>query len=123
MTALTIRPLVATDRTGWNPLWQGYLTFYKATLPAGTDDVTFARLTGGVEPMGGFVAERDGQLIGIVHWVTHPPHHLARGRCLLSAGSVHRARGARHRCRARADRGGAADGAGQGVFSRLLADA
>lgn len=71
MTALTIRPLAPSDRAGWDPLWQGYLTFYKATLPAGTDDVTFARLTGGREPMGGFVAERDGALIGIVHWVIH----------------------------------------------------
>ena len=43
LTALTIRPLARSDRAGWDPLWQGYLTFYKATLPAGTDDVTFAR--------------------------------------------------------------------------------
>ena len=71
MTALTIRPLDATDRSAWEPLWQGYLTFYKASLTPDISDATFARLTGGSEPMGGFVAERDGKLIGIVHWVIH----------------------------------------------------
>lgn len=71
MSEITIRPLAASDRAEWTPLWHGYLAFYKATLPAGTDDVTFARLTEGREPMGGFVAEKDGELVGLVHWVIH----------------------------------------------------
>ncbi|AMJ58953.1 GNAT family N-acetyltransferase [Bosea sp. PAMC 26642] len=71
MSAITIHPLAPSDRSSWEPLWHGYLTFYEATLPAGTDDVTFARLTGGSEPMGGFVAEQNGKLVGMVHWVIH----------------------------------------------------
>jgi len=93
MTALTIRPLTAADRAGWDPLWQGYLTFYKASIASDISDVTFARLTGG------------------------EPGHL------LPAGPLHRAQSARQRRGARADRGGAADSAGQGLLSRLLADA
>jgi len=80
---IVIRPLVAADRAGWTPLWQGYLAFYKATLPPGTDDVTFARLTGGAEPMGGFVAEKDGEPVGIVHWVIHRSTWNARDICYL----------------------------------------
>ena len=34
-------------------------------------DVTFARLTGGREPMGGFIAMDDDEAVGIVHWITH----------------------------------------------------
>lgn len=71
MSEITIRPLQSSDRAAWDPLWQGYLTFYKASLPPQTSDATFGRLTGGTEPMGGFIAERDGQALGIVHWVLH----------------------------------------------------
>ena len=65
MAEITIRPLAATDREAWTPLWHGYLTFYKASLAPETSDTTFARLTGGAEPMGGFIAERDGRAVGI----------------------------------------------------------
>jgi len=68
---MIIRPLVATDRAEWQPLWQGYLEFYKADVAPEVSDVTFARLTGGREPMGGFVATDGGDVVGIVHWLTH----------------------------------------------------
>ncbi len=68
---MIVRPLVAGDRTAWEPLWQGYQTFYRAEIPPEATAVTFARLTGGREPMGGFIAEADGAAIGIVHWILH----------------------------------------------------
>ena len=34
--SLTIRPLEAGDRAAWEPLFRGYLEFYKSSLP---DDV------------------------------------------------------------------------------------
>jgi GNAT superfamily N-acetyltransferase len=69
---MLIRPMDATDRGGWDPLWQGYLTFYKASVDAATTDVTFARLTSGSEPMGAFIAvESDGRAVGMVHWILH----------------------------------------------------
>jgi GNAT superfamily N-acetyltransferase len=83
MSDITVRPLAASDREAWAPLWHGYLTFYKASLPPELDAVTFGRLTGGAEPMGGFVAERDGKLIGIVHWVMHRTTWSAKDICYL----------------------------------------
>lgn len=83
MSEITIRPLIAADRAAWEPLWHGYLTFYKASLPAELDEVTFDRLTGGAEPMGGFIAERDGQALGIVHWVIHRSTWNAKNICYL----------------------------------------
>jgi GNAT superfamily N-acetyltransferase len=71
MPETSIRPLAPADREAWEPLWQGYLTFYKASVAAGVTDRTFERLTGGGEPMGAFVAERDGRMVGIVHYVMH----------------------------------------------------
>jgi GNAT superfamily N-acetyltransferase len=81
---MMIRPLVAADRAGWAPLWQGYLEFYKARVPSEVTELTFARLTGGQEPMGGFVAADDaGALIGIVHWITHRSCWTAGDYCYL----------------------------------------
>src|SRR5690348_2546577 len=68
---MLIRPLAPSDRTAWEPLWQGYLTFYKSSVAPEVTDLTFARLTGGTEPMGGFVADDAGTLLGITHWISH----------------------------------------------------
>jgi GNAT superfamily N-acetyltransferase len=89
MAEITIRPLAATDRDAWTPLWHGYLTFYKATLPE-IDAITFGRLTGGEEPMGGFLAFR-GRQAARHGQLGAPPHDLEREADLLSAGPVHRA--------------------------------
>jgi GNAT superfamily N-acetyltransferase len=83
MSEITIRPLALSDRTAWEPLWQGYLTFYRASLTADITEATFTRLTGGAEPMGGFVAEHDGKLIGIVHWVIHRSTWNIKDICYL----------------------------------------
>jgi GNAT superfamily N-acetyltransferase len=83
MSEITIRPLAAGDRTAWEPLWEGYLTFYKSSLPPELYDLTFKRLTGGSDPMGGFVAERDGKMLGIVHWVMHRTTWSAKDICYL----------------------------------------
>jgi hypothetical protein len=51
---MIVRPLIPTDRVQWQPLWQGYLAFYEASVTPEVSDVTFARLTSGREPMGRF---------------------------------------------------------------------
>jgi GNAT superfamily N-acetyltransferase len=68
---MIIRPLAAADRQSWEPLWQGYLEFYAANVAPEVSDVTFARLTGGREPMGGFLATDDDVAVGIAHWIIH----------------------------------------------------
>lgn len=83
MSEITIRPLTAQDREAWTPLWRDYLTFYKSTLPEDIYALTFARLTGGAEPMGAFIAERDGQAVGIVHWVMHRTTWSGKDICYL----------------------------------------
>ncbi len=66
-----IRRLTAADFAAWEPLWQGYLVFYRTSVPAATTELTFARLTSGEEPMGGFLAWEGGRAIGMVNWITH----------------------------------------------------
>ena len=69
---ITIRPLAREDEAAWRKLWTDYLTFYKSTVPDAVYDATFARLLGdGPEDFNAFVAEQDGQLVGLVHYLFH----------------------------------------------------
>jgi GNAT superfamily N-acetyltransferase len=78
-----VRPLVPADRAQWQPLWQGYLAFYQANVAPEVSDVTFARLTGGREPMGGFIATQGDEAVGIVHWITHRSCWTTADYCYL----------------------------------------
>jgi len=71
MTDVVIRPVGADERAGWEPLWQGYLAFYKATLPQEATDAAWARLQDPAEPMHLLGAYVDGKLTGIVHTIYH----------------------------------------------------
>jgi GNAT superfamily N-acetyltransferase len=68
---IVIEPLDAGDREGWEPLWQGYLTFYGASLTPEVTDTTWRRLLDPAEPVNGLVALLDGEIVGIVHYIYH----------------------------------------------------
>ena len=71
MSTVTIRPLHQDDFAQWLPLWQGYQGFYNVTI---TDDVTartWTRFFEDMVPMHAFVAEENGVLIGMVHYIHH----------------------------------------------------
>jgi GNAT superfamily N-acetyltransferase len=81
---IDLQPLVPGDFEQWLPLWQGYLTFYKAQVPDATTRLTFERLTGGAEPMGAFIArDADGGALGMVHWILHRSCWTAGDYCYL----------------------------------------
>jgi len=64
--------LTSADFEEWLPLWRGYQTFYEVDIPPETTRATFARLTGGQEPMGAFLARDEaGRAIGMAHWIMH----------------------------------------------------
>jgi GNAT superfamily N-acetyltransferase len=68
---VVIRPVGADERAAWEPLWRGYLDFYKTTVPKEVYDTTWARLHDPSEPMGLLGAYVDGKLLGIVHYLYH----------------------------------------------------
>ena len=73
--ALVIRGVVPADFDRWLPLWDGYNAFYgrsgPTALPADITRMTWSRFFDAYEPMHALVAERDGQLIGLVHYLYH----------------------------------------------------
>jgi len=78
-----IRPLTFDDRQAWEPLWQGYLTFYKSTLPNEVTETTWQRLNDPGEPMHGLVAVLDGKIVGIVHYLYHRSTWTVGDYCYL----------------------------------------
>ena len=72
---LTIRPVTAADREGWAPLWDGYNAFYgregATALPAEITESTWSRFLDPEEPVNALVADRDGRLVGLVHYIWH----------------------------------------------------
>ena len=69
---LTIRPLRDSDRADWTRLWTGYLEFYKTSVKPEVYDSTFARLLGDdPRDFSCLVAEREGVLVGLTHYLFH----------------------------------------------------
>jgi GNAT superfamily N-acetyltransferase len=68
---VAIRPVGLDERAAWQPLWKGYLDFYKATVPKAVYDTTWKRLHDADEPMWLLGAYADGKLVGIVHYLYH----------------------------------------------------
>ena len=68
---MLIRPARPEDHAQWLPLWKGYQTFYRASIPDAVTATTWQRFHTPEEPMHCAVAEIDGQLVGIVHYLFH----------------------------------------------------
>ncbi|MBW6417329.1 GNAT family N-acetyltransferase [Celeribacter sp. PS-C1] len=79
-----IRPLTPEDRAQWDDLWRAYLTFYESELSQEIYDATFARLTNlAAKERGALVAEQDGELIGLVHYIFHAHNWNVENVCYL----------------------------------------
>jgi GNAT superfamily N-acetyltransferase len=65
--SLTIRPVRAGDRDGWNALYAGYAAFYGVEQTPAMRDCVWSWLTAPAGPLQGLVAERDGLLVGLAH--------------------------------------------------------
>ena len=90
----TIRPVTRADRAGWEPLWAGYNRFYGRELPADITDATWSRFFDPAEPVHALVAERDGELLGLVHYLFHRATIMIGPTCYLAdLFTAERARG------------------------------
>ena len=83
MSPLEIRALEPADRSAWEPLWQGYLAFYKTTLKPGVTDIVWARFHDPAEPTFALGAFIDGRLVGFAHYLFHRGTWSASDRCYL----------------------------------------
>lgn len=66
-----VRPVRRTDWEQWLPLWEGYNTFYKNTPSDAVTRTTWERFFDHYEPVHALVADHQGRLVGLVHYIFH----------------------------------------------------
>src|ERR1700683_4941412 len=70
-----IRSIKPEDFEQWLPLWDGYNKFYgrfgATALPNEITQLTWKRFFNEEEPVHALVAEQNGQLLGLAHYLFH----------------------------------------------------
>lgn len=79
-----IRALRASDEAQWRRLWCAYLEYYKTSVPEAVYASSFARLLGDdPQDFSGLVAELDGRLVGLTHYLFHRHGWKIENTCYL----------------------------------------
>ncbi|MBV9565757.1 MAG: GNAT family N-acetyltransferase, partial [Bradyrhizobium sp.] len=72
---ISIRSVTPNDFEQWLPLWDGYNAFYGRSGPTAlarqVTERTWARFFDVYEPVQGLVAESEGHLLGLTHYLYH----------------------------------------------------
>ncbi len=84
---MLIRPVNTSDFSKWLPLWDGYNAFYgrqgETALDLNITRTTWARFLTDHEPVHAFVAEQNGHLVGLVHFIFHRSTSRLNNVCYL----------------------------------------
>ena len=84
---LMIRPVTPGDYDQWLPLWEGYNAFYGRSLETAlapeVTQMTWSRFFDINEPVYALVAESEGQLIGLTHYLYHRSTTAIKPICYL----------------------------------------
>ena len=87
MPSVTVRPAARADYDQWVPLWTGYNAFYKRTGPTAVSPevtaMTWGRFFDGYEPVHALVAENEGRLVGLTHYLFHRSTTMIEPNCYL----------------------------------------
>jgi GNAT superfamily N-acetyltransferase len=79
----TVRSVARTDFTAWAALWEGYNTFYERAASTEVTQTTWGRFFDAYEPVHALVAERDGKVVGLVHYIFHRNTMMIGPTCYL----------------------------------------
>jgi GNAT superfamily N-acetyltransferase len=80
---MIIRPASATDRHGWQRLWEAYLHFYRNQPEDAWTERLWQRLLDPDDPIEALVAESPDRLVGLAHYFPHPDTWEAEPVCYL----------------------------------------
>jgi GNAT superfamily N-acetyltransferase len=85
--SLTIRSVTRQDYDQWLPLWDGYNAFYGRSGPTALapdiTTMTWQRFFDAYEPVHALVAESDGMLLGLTHYLFHRSTTAIEPSCYL----------------------------------------
>lgn len=87
MPDIKIREVGRADRDQWSPLWDGYNEFYgrsgATALPETISEILWERFFDPAEPVHGIVAEDEGRLVGLAHFLFHRSTTMIHPICYL----------------------------------------
>ncbi len=84
---VVIRPIERCDLAAWSVLWDGYNAFYgrsgATALAPEITQMTWSRFFDAYEPVHALVAEKNGELLGLVHSIFHRNTIMLGPTCYL----------------------------------------
>lgn len=84
---MNVRPIAREDYEQWLPLWEGYNAFYGRSGPTALAPeitaMTWSRFFDAYEPVFALVADVDGRLAGIAHYLFHRSTTAIAPSCYL----------------------------------------
>jgi GNAT superfamily N-acetyltransferase len=80
--SITIRPITLSDKTRWLELFKEYVIFYKSKVSDEQFELTWQRIHSDFN-MYGLIAELDGQIVGIAHYIFRPSTWDVEDFCYL----------------------------------------
>ena len=87
MSGLAVRAIAREDFAAWRPLWDGYNAFYgrhgETALPEAVTQTTWERFFDAYEPVHALVAEVDGRVVGLAHYLFHRSTTAMTPHCYL----------------------------------------
>lgn len=83
MSNISVRPARREDFAQWKPLWDRYTHFYQRELNDEITAVLWRRAFDVYEPIHVLVAELDGKIVGLVHFLYHRSTSLIAPVCYL----------------------------------------
>jgi len=87
VTGVVVRSVEDSEYDDWLPLWTGYNAFYgrkdATALPVAITGTTWRRFLDPDEPVFGLVAEAQGRLVGLSHYLFHRSTNRIEPVCYL----------------------------------------
>jgi len=81
-TKILVRKVEREDQESWLELFKAYILFYKSELTAEQYELTWQRIHSDFN-VNGLVAEVDGQIVGIAHYIFRPSTWAVNDFCYL----------------------------------------
>ena len=80
--SIIIRPITLSDKARWLELFKEYVIFYKSKVSDEQFELTWQRIHSDFN-MYGLIAEKDGQIVGIAHYIFRPSTWDVEDFCYL----------------------------------------
>ena len=80
--SIVIRPITLSDKSRWLELFKEYVVFYKSKVSDEQFELTWQRIHSDFN-IQGLIAEKDGQIVGLAHYIFRPSTWEVEDYCYL----------------------------------------